>query len=291
MDQTDGKTAVVDAIPSRRASDIAQCGPRTIAKDKSVYEAVSVMVSEHISGLPVVDQGRLVGIVTEKDLLRLLHAAEFIPGKVEEFMTTDPITFEEDCSLADVCECLANNPFRRVPIMHQGKLTGIISRSDIIKACKDKFKPENQADQSADRRRRPTAEDVMKRGLLTVRRQTPIYDAMNILATEAITGLPVVDDAMNLVGILTEKDMLKSLRDPYVKAGNAEDFMTENVTSFRSNDSLYDICDCLIENSFRRVPILDAGKVVGIISRADVMIYILKNKSAFFGRRREDRLR
>jgi len=106
---------------------------------------------------------------------------------------------------------------------------------------------------------------------------------MDILATRNITGLPVVDDCMNLVGIISEKDMLKLLYDPNVKAGKTEEFMTEEVVSFNHDDSLYDVCDCLMNNNFRRVPILDQSKVVGIISRADVIVHILKNKSGFFG--------
>jgi CBS domain-containing protein len=122
----------------------------------------------------------------------------------------------------------------------------------------------------------------MKAGLLTVRPQTPIYDSMEILATRNITGLPVVDDYMNLVGIVSEKDMLKLLYDPEVKPGKTEEFMTERIVSFDQDDNLHDICDCLINNHFRRVPILDQGKIVGIISRADIIVYILKNKSDFF---------
>ena len=128
----------------------------------------------------------------------------------------------------------------------------------------------------------------MKWGLLTVTRHTPIYEAMEILATMNVTGLPVVDDYMNLAGVITEKDMLRLLRDPDAKSGNTEDFMTEEVISFNHDDSLFDICDCLINNPFRRVPILNQGKVVGIVSRADVIVYILKNKSVIFGRRRTD---
>ena len=111
---------------------------------------------------------------------------------------------------------------------------------------------------------------------------------MEMLATMNVTGLPVVDDNMNLVGVITEKDMLRLLKDPNSKSGNTEEFMTEEVVSFNHDDSLFDICECLINNHFRRVPILNRGKVVGIVSRADIIVYILKNKSVIFGRRRTD---
>jgi len=286
--EADSDAAVLERNAPTKARHIAKCGVLTIRRDKSVYEAVAMMVKGHVSGLPVVDDTGLVGVVSEKDVLRLLYNTEFLQGAVEDYMTTDVITFDEDDDLADICECLAKNNFRRVPILHQGQLAGIISRSDIIRTCNGVFRARNMAERAARREIGPLACDVMKQGLLTVKRQTDIFEAMEILATMNVTGLPVVDDYMNLVGMITEKDMLELLRDPNAKPGNTESFMTEDVVSFNHDDSLFDVCDCLINNHFRRVPILNQGKVIGIVSRADLVVYILKNKSVIFGRRRTD---
>jgi len=286
--ETGGNAAVLERVASKKARHIAKCGVLTIRKDKSVYEAVAMMVKGHVSGLPVVDDTGLVGIVSEKDVLRLLYETEHLQGVVKDYMTKDIITFDEDDDLADICECLANNNFRRVPILHQGSLAGIISRSDIIRTCNSIFKTRNMAQRATRREIGPLAGDVMNRGLITVKRNTDIYEAMEILATMNVTGLPVVDDYMNLVGMVTEKDMLELIRDPNAQPGNTESFMTEDVASFNHDDSLFDVCDCLINNHFRRVPILNQGRVVGVVSRADLMVYILKNKSVIFGRRRTD---
>jgi len=284
-----GDVAVLESNAPEKAKDIAECGVITVGREDSVYKAIGVMVEKNISGLPVVEEMALVGIISEKDVLRLLYATEFTLGSVGEYMTENIISFDEEDSLADICDCLIKNEFRRVPILHEGTLTGLISRTDFIRIAKDKFKaqgaPEKSTKQHGDS---VLARDVMKCGLLTVRRETPIYEAMEIIATRSITGLPVVDDCMNLVGIVSEKDMLKLLYDPNVKAGKTEDFMTEEVVSFNHNADLSDVCDCLINNRFRRVPILDQGKVVGIISRADVITYILKNKLGFAKHRREE---
>ncbi len=286
--EADSDTALLERNAPTKARHIAKCGVLTIRKDKSVYEAVAMMVKGHVSGLPVVDDKGLVGIVSEKDVLRLLYETEYLQGVVEDYMTTDIITFDEDDDLADICECLANSDFRRVPILHQGSLTAIISRSDIIRTCNSIFRAQNMAERAARREIGPLACDVMKRSMLTVKRQTDIYETMEILATMDVTGLPVVDDHMNLVGMVTEKDMLRLLRDPNPQPGNTESFMTEDVPSLNHDDSLFDVCDCLINNHFRRVPILNQGRVIGIVSRADLMVYILKNKSVIFGRRRTD---
>jgi len=120
------------------------------------------------------------------------------------------------------------------------------------------------------------AKTIMKTDVVSVKRQTEIYEAIQTMVDHNITGLPVVNDDMTLAGIITEKDVLKLLYDTEDKPGKVEDFMTEEPVLFDEEESLVDICDCLIKNPFRRVPILSAGKLVGIISRKDIIAYILK---------------
>ncbi len=119
----------------------------------------------------------------------------------------------------------------------------------------------------------------MKYDLLTVSWQTTLYEAAEILFSKRLTDLPVVNDSMHLQGIVSEKDILRTLYESNFPGRRVHDIMTDNVVSFSHTDSLYDICDCLIHNDFRRVPILKNGRLVGIVSRADIMMYILKNKS------------
>jgi CBS domain-containing protein len=265
-----------------KAKDIAQFGVATIDKNASVYQAVATMVKRGVSGLPVVDSSGLLGIISEKDVLKLLFDTEFVAGTVADYMTTGVLTFEEEADLADICKCLIENNFRRVPILHQGKLSGIISRADIIRINKDKFRPYVT---NSDCTATPTAKDVMKTGLLTVKKAAPVYEAMDIMANKNITGLPVVDDYMNLLGIVSEKDVLKLLYDPEALPSVVGDVMTAGVTGFSQNTSLFDICRCLIDNNFRRVPILNGGKLIGIISRTDIMAYIMKNHAKFFSQK------
>jgi len=120
------------------------------------------------------------------------------------------------------------------------------------------------------------AKSIMSTKLISVKRQMDIYDAIKILADNNITGMPVVNDDMSIAGIITEKDVLGLLYDNAAKGGKVEDYMTKGVVSFNINDNLIDIAECLIKNSFRRVPITDGGKLVGIISRKDLIAYILK---------------
>jgi CBS domain-containing protein len=117
---------------------------------------------------------------------------------------------------------------------------------------------------------------IMTTDVLFVKRQTPISQTIEILLENNITGLPVVNDDMTLAGIISEKDVLKLLSDWNDDSDKVEDYMTENVTSFDQDEDLIAICECLVKNHFRRVPITAGGKLVGIISRKDVIKYILE---------------
>jgi len=122
-----------------------------------------------------------------------------------------------------------------------------------------------------------TAKDIMVKDVVTVKTDTPILGAMELVAEHDISGLPVVDDDMNLLGIVSEKDMvnlLYSLGEQQEKTVN--DFMTSPALYFEEQESLLDVCDFLKKNVFRRVPITSKGKLVGIISIRDVIEYVLR---------------
>jgi CBS domain-containing protein len=105
----------------------------TINENGSVRQAVRSLVDHNITGLPVVnDNNRLAGIISEKDMLKLLYNLEDSGGTVRDYMTRDPVSFSPEDSLTDVAECFINNHFRRVPIVSDGKLVGIVSRKDIV---------------------------------------------------------------------------------------------------------------------------------------------------------------
>ena len=97
------------------------------------------------------------------------------------------------------------------------------------------------------------------------------------MAKNNITGVPVVEEDMKLVGVLTEKDVLNLFyAHEHERNKTVDDFMTQPVVSFELNADLRDICDCLKNSNFRRVPVTSRGEVVGIVSREDVIQYILE---------------
>ena len=122
--------------------------------------------------------------------------------------------------------------------------------------------------------------DVMTKDVVSVKKETPIYEAMEIMRKKDITGMPVIKDDMTLVGVITEKDVLRLFyADEDEKSKTVGFFMTRPAVSYRENESLQSVCDFMMINYFRRVPVVSKqGKLVGIISRPDIIDYILDQR-------------
>jgi len=133
--------------------DVITVTPRT-----SIEDAAKIMLLRHLSGLPVIDEdGQLKGIVSESDFLHRSEigtgrkrsafveffcgpgrlATEFVHERgrrVEDVMTCDPITVEEETPLDDLVYLMETNGIKRVPVMKGSSLVGIVTRSNILRA-------------------------------------------------------------------------------------------------------------------------------------------------------------
>ncbi|MGD8983865.1 MAG: CBS domain-containing protein [Desulfobacteraceae bacterium] len=135
-----------------KAKDIMSTTVTTVHEYANVMEVIKLLVEHNVTGLPVVDDsGRLLGMVTEKDILMLLLYDPNVKGKtVTDLMTTEITHFDEDENLMTIFESLVQSNFRRVPILSEGRLVGIVSRRDIIKflSAKAKKAQKNDEDES-----------------------------------------------------------------------------------------------------------------------------------------------
>ena len=119
-----------------------------------------------------------------------------------------------------------------------------------------------------------TIRDVMQSSLIVIRSDQSLRRALELLIENNISGLPVVDNEGQLVGVLSEKDLLKIFYEP--DAHSVQSVMTLSPISISVDAELVEVVDCLMANDFRRVFIHDGVKLVGLVSRADLMPAILK---------------
>lgn len=119
-----------------------------------------------------------------------------------------------------------------------------------------------------------TVEKYMARQLVTVRTNTNISEAIALLLKHQISGMPVVDDAGRLVGVLSEQDCLKS----FVNAQYYEepttcvrDLMSATPETVEPKTDILKVAEFFLNNSYRRLPVLEGDRLVGQISRRDVL--------------------
>jgi len=116
--------------------------------------------------------------------------------------------------------------------------------------------------------------DCMTRRLVKLHPETEILRALHTLVDHDIAGAPVVDGDGALVGMLTEKDCMRvALNATYHSeyGGVVADFMSTDVRTMSPDDSIVDAAKCFLEKRYHRYPVLDNNKLVGQISRRDVM--------------------
>ena len=119
------------------------------------------------------------------------------------------------------------------------------------------------------------AADVMSKKVITVSPSATVEDTIRMLVDNGISGAPVVDADGELVGIITEFQLLEVAYDPEFMAALVEDFMTRNVLTVDESDLLSDVASQMIAHRIRRLPVVRNNKVVGIVARRDVIGYML----------------
>lgn len=123
-------------------------------------------------------------------------------------------------------------------------------------------------------RRSMVVRDYMSEKLVTVDAKTDILHAAHIMINNHISGVPVIDKSGDLVGIITERDILASAIQAYyhgTRGGLVRDHMIEDPQTVGPNDSLMDVARLFINERFHRYPVVEDDRLIGVISRSDLM--------------------
>lgn len=116
-----------------------------------------------------------------------------------------------------------------------------------------------------------TARDIMSQTLVTIGPEAKVQEAIEILMRKKISGLPVVDANDKLVGIITEFALLAMAYDIEIRQEQVRKHMTTEVISVHPDDPISKIADTCIAHRVRRVPVVEDGRLLGLISRRDVL--------------------
>jgi CBS domain-containing protein len=206
----------------------------SVTPEAGVLEAAEIMSAHHLSGLPVIDRaGHLVGILTEGDLLRRWEtgtgkqhtgfaafragvervAADYVRSHgrhVRNLMTADVVTVGEDTELETIVDLLERHGFRQIPVLHDGKVAGLVSRADVLRAFCAAARRIGDADQADDEINRAlfaifTRESWAPLDRIDVRVRNGVVDLFGavdsetqrkalIVAAESVNGVKEVTD-------------------------------------------------------------------------------------------------
>jgi CBS domain-containing protein len=114
----------------------------------------------------------------------------------------------------------------------------------------------------------------MSKSLITLKPGTDVLDAVHTLVEHRISGAPVLDDHGTIIGILTERDCMEVvLKASYYGelGGKVESFMSRVVRTVEMSTSILDLAQMFVDSPYRRYPVMDGNRLVGIISRRDML--------------------
>jgi len=257
-------------------------------------DVLKILKSKHISGLPVVKGKTLVGIVTRKDIFR--HPEE---EQIALLMTRDPIIANPESSISDAAKLILDNDVRRLPIITDHTLVGIVTVADIIRAI-------------ADMNIKMPVVDYVKDCLVAIWDEMPLPVVIEVLKLGKASAAPVLNAKNELVGIVSDVDLIAvseiedSIMVSNMSAGSDDDAWTWE--SIRDTMNLYygvsriklpevpvkevmikdvitasrhsEISDCarkMWKNKVEQIPVITAErKVTGLLRDVDLLRVLIE---------------
>ncbi|HIH44305.1 MAG TPA: CBS domain-containing protein [Candidatus Methanoperedenaceae archaeon] len=188
-------------------------------------EVLQILKTKHISGVPVVKNGEVVGIVTRTDLIK--NPEE---DQIALLMTREPVAIPPGASIVEASHLMLDRNIRRIPVVEDHTLAGIVTLADIVKAISslginDPIEP------------------YLGDGVVTVWEETPLSVVGEIMELADVKAVPVIGFNRKLLGVVTDKDLIaesiieERVEKSNMSAGSDDDAWTWE--SLRDTMSLY----------------------------------------------------
>ena len=181
----------------------------TLTHDSKISDAVDIIVEKKIGGLPVIDNdGVLTGIVTERDVLRVF-GAERSTLNVEDVMSTSLRVTAPDCQMANVTHDMIQYRFRRLPVVSDDVLFGMVTATDIMKYLGSREVFSRLTTGNIAEVMELPVRTLVSGELFTTTPVQNINQAAREMLTRNIGALPVIEDS-RLIGLVTEFDLVRA---------------------------------------------------------------------------------
>lgn len=185
-----------------RIDDIMTTAIHIFDRKNTIEKALEVFKHEERGTYPITYKKELIGIISDWDFAKQIGEETGIV--VQEIMTRKPMAIKQNYTVFDVAKMMCRGGSRRLPVVEKNIVVGIVTPRDIVQHLDKNMK-------LAELRREKTRiGDIMNKNVLTTTPDVDIYEAVKIMKTNRVGGLPVVEDE-NLIGIITERDIVNSL--------------------------------------------------------------------------------
>lgn len=179
----------------------------TVEPETDLANAANMMLENYIGGLPVMEDGEMVGIITKSDFIDNCRGKAYENKLVEEVMSTDIISLDPQERIVHARRLILDSNVGRLLVMEGELLAGIITAKDIAKSMMSFRKIVPDKHQSA-RIRNLMVEDVMTQNVHNISSKSTIVQAAQMMLAKGFSGFPVIDEDEKLVGIITKTDLL-----------------------------------------------------------------------------------
>ncbi len=207
------------SINEKSVEDIMTVNPIGIFPNSLIPRAASVMLENKITALPVFNDKRgALGILTTSDLFRFI-LAELPELKralhVSDYMTDEVVTISPDTSLLEAQRLMGTKRIRVLLIVEKTILTGLVTRTDMMKVTPSHFTLSKNQEQSLEVMLQPV-DKIMTRQLLTVTPEQPLLKVAELMLKNKIHSLPVVGLEGELLGVITESDLFRMVIQKFI---------------------------------------------------------------------------
>jgi CBS domain-containing protein len=181
----------------------------TLPHDARIQDAVEVIIRKKIGGLPIIDkEGVLTGIVTERDVLRVLGAQRSTLN-VEDVMSSSLRVTTPDCPIATVARDMTKYRFRRLPVVSDDVLFGIVTATDIMRYLGSREIFSRLTTGNVMEVTGLAVRTLINGDLFTTTPEKNINEAAREMLNKNIGALPVIEDS-RLIGLVTEFDLVRA---------------------------------------------------------------------------------
>lgn len=174
----------------------------TCNMEEKLDSILQKMIFSKRGGMPILKNKKLVGIVNERNFVRMLYDAK-IKEKISTIMSKKPIFLKSGTKINDALKSMVNTHYRRLPIINNGKLVGIVTSMDMLKHFSNLNFVMKKTDDPVD--------SVASKNVFSIRKDLDISEAIKLMTEKDIGALPVADTNGKLEGIISERNIIEYL--------------------------------------------------------------------------------